>query len=170
MCTEHRDCSRKSICSSVKCRLLVDLSMMPWRGWANFPLGRVQFVGTSACQVSACTQHSRLRDPSPADLDDSHTACMHNAAVFTAPPPPPPPPRVGSHVTDICGRKPHTVYRTFSLMKACLVAYSIIACQPSPCTDVGCFVREGVMLAMRRDGKSSPETVEVCDGSTRSCP
>ena len=60
------------------------LSLTSWRGWAGFLLGRVQFVGMLARQVRACTSHARVRDPSPAGLDDSYHACLHNAAVFIA--------------------------------------------------------------------------------------
>ena len=35
-------------------------------GWAGCLLGKVQFVGLSARQVRACTQHRRYRDTSPA--------------------------------------------------------------------------------------------------------
>ena len=76
--------TRESAIPATERRLLVDLSMSSWRGWADFLLGRVQFVGMSARQIRACTQHGRLRDPSPAGIDDSYNACMHTAAASTA--------------------------------------------------------------------------------------
>ena len=43
--------------AAIKRRLLADLYLTSWRGWAGFLLGRVQFVGMSARQVRACTLH-----------------------------------------------------------------------------------------------------------------
>ena len=60
--------TRESATAAIKRWLLVDLSMTSWRGWADFLLGRVQFVGVSTRQVRACTQQGRLRDISPAAL------------------------------------------------------------------------------------------------------
>ena len=54
------------------------------RARADFLLGRVQFVGMSARQVRACTQHSRHRDASQVGLDNSCNVRMRNTAICTA--------------------------------------------------------------------------------------
>ena len=99
--------TRESAISAIshKCRLLVDLGPTSWRGWAGFLPGRVQFVGMSARQVRACTAHGRVRHPSPADLHDSYTACMHDAAVWGSRP---------SHQRVVGG------LRSFTITRLCL--------------------------------------------------
>ena len=57
-------CTHPSVAAAKKRRLLVDLSMTSWRGWTDFLLGRVQFVGMAARQARAYTQHGRHGDAS----------------------------------------------------------------------------------------------------------